>query len=107
MSVIREFNWLGQMRVDVPHLRTLDSSNANDFDILAGVAIAGQNPLVVSGFQLLTVNAIGQPATALQLQVDPGVLFHFNASENGTIFRTAVGTPAQQLVSTNPNVSGS
>jgi hypothetical protein len=107
MSVERQSNWLGQQRVDVPHLRTLDSSNANDFDVLAGVAIAGKNPLVVTGFVLATTGAIGQPATSLQLQVDPGVILHYNASENGTIFRTQPGTAPQVLSSTNPQVLGS
>ena len=107
MSVSRQFNWLGQMRVDVPHLRTIDSSNANDFDTLAGIALAGQQSLVVNGFLLITSNAVGQPATNLQLQVDPGVIWHYNASENGSIFRTPVGTAPQQLTSTNPVVLGS
>jgi hypothetical protein len=107
MSVERQFNWLGQQRVDVPHLRTIDSSNANDFDVLAGQALSGGAAVVVTGFVLITSGAIGQPATSLQLQTDPGLIFHYNASENGTIFQTQAGTAPEVLSSTNPRVQGS
>ncbi len=38
--ILRQQNWLGQQRVDAPHLRSLESSAAADFDVLAGL-IAG------------------------------------------------------------------
>lgn len=107
MSVERQFNVQGQMRWDVPHMRTLESSNANDFDVLAGQSLAGGQALVVRGFNLIATNAVGAPATNLQLQVDPGLVWHFNASEAGTIFRTIVGTAPEVLISTNAHVQGS
>ena len=47
----RQSNWLGQQRVDVPHLRAMESSVASDFDVLAGI-ISGQDSYVIKGFQI-------------------------------------------------------
>ncbi len=95
------------MRVDVPHLRTLDSSIASDFDDGFGWSLAGNQPLVVSGFVLVTTGAVGALATSLQLQVDPGLVWHPGASEAGTVFRTTPGTAPEPLSSTNAKVLGS
>ena len=104
----RNFNFLGQARVDAPHLRSLESSLCNDFDVLAGRVMAGSMPLVITGFEIVSpAAAIGTSAATLQLNVANGVLFHPNASESGTVFSVAAGTPAETLSSTNSSVSGS
>lgn len=107
MSVLRQLNALGQMRLDVPMLRSLDLSVAGDFDLLAGNVIAGLQPLVVSGFNVLTANAVGSAATALKLNVQGGVLLHPLASESGSMFISASDRTTELLsFSSNPRVVG-
>jgi hypothetical protein len=107
MGVERQFNWLGQARVDVPHLRTIDSSIADDFDIGSGLTIAGGTAVVVAGFVLITTGVVGTPAPNLHLQVASGIIVHYHASENGSIFQAPANRAPEQLVSTNPRVFGS
>lgn len=106
MSIIRQQNWLGQQRIDVPHLRALESSIAADFDILAGQMLAGQQPLVIKGLNLVTSGAIGNPATSLVLDVAGALILHPTASEPGTIFAVLDSHPAELLNSTNSIVDG-
>ena len=90
----RQANFLGNQRIDIPHLRALESSLCNDFDLLAGQIMAGNRPLVVTGFDIIGTS--GQ-ATSLQLNVGGGVLFHPGATEAGTIFSVVSGTTAETL----------
>lgn len=106
MAVLRQFNALGQARIDVPHLRAIESAVAGDFDCLAGYMIAGKVPLVITGFKIdpSTVLAI---ATNLKVIVANSSLLHYNASESGTIFRVPATTSPEQLNAANTNVVGS
>lgn len=98
MSVIRQQNWLGQQRVDLPHLRSVESSIAADFDVLAGRALAGEQALVLRGFELTGVS-VGGPATSLQMSTANGVAFNRQATESGTF----LWVPADRAVETlNP-----
>lgn len=103
----RQQNWLGQQRVDVPHLRSLESSVAHDFDVLAGKMLGGEQPLVLKGFNLTTNGAVGAPATSLQLNVAGAMIVHYGASEAGSMLSVAEGVAAETLSSTNPILSGS
>lgn len=105
MAVIRQANLLGQQRIDVPHLRAVESGVAADFDLLAGQILAGHNPLVVQGFNLIPLTP-GTAATSLQLNVAGGVICHPQASESGTIFQTASGRTVETLNTANTRVSG-
>jgi hypothetical protein len=105
MSVLRQENWLGQQRVDIPHLRSIESAVAGDFDLLAGTILAGKAPLVASGFYVFTTAVT--KAEALQVQVGDATLIHFYASESGSIFHVPADRAAETLSSTNPRVSGS
>jgi hypothetical protein len=105
MAVKRKQNWLGQQRVDIPHLRAVESAICADFDLVAGTIIATREPIIVSGFYVVT-NGVTQ-ATALQIQVADSVLMHYNASESGSIFQVPSDRPNEVLNSTNPRVSGS
>lgn len=108
MAVLRQQNWLGQQRVDVPHLRSLESAVAADFDLFAGSIFAGKRTLVIKGFEILTPElAIGTEAASLQLQVGGGIMIHPLASEAGSIFTVDDGFGAEVLSQTNPNVQGS
>lgn len=102
MSVIRQQNWLGQQRVDLPHLRSVESSIAADFDVLAGRALAGEQALVLRGFEMTGIS-VGAPATALQIVTANGVAFNRQATESGTF----LWVPADRAVETlNPTTNG-
>ncbi len=108
MSVLRQANILGQQRLDVPHIRAVESSIAADFDLLAGTIMAGDKALIVKGFEIISpATAVGSPATDLQLLVANSVVMHPLASEHGTIFSVAADTAAETLSTTNVNVEGS
>ncbi len=105
MSVNRSANLLGQQRVDVPHLRAIESSIRGDFDLLAGTILGGRQALVISGFYFTTVG-VTQPE-ALQITVADGILMHFYASESGSMFSVPADRANETLTSTNPRVDGS
>lgn len=104
--ILRQTNYLGQMRWDVPHLRAVESSAAADFDLLAGAIMAGKKPLVVKGLEVLMSGAIGAPAENLLLEVADAVLMNPLASESGTIFMVMPDAAAEVLNSTNAKVNG-
>src|SRR5579859_5556814 len=106
MAVGRQFNWLGQARADVPHLRMLESGVVNDFDVLAGQMIAGSQPLVVSGWTPVAIVA-ASPASSLQISVAGSLLLHPEASENGTIFAVPSDRAPETLNASNTRVRGS
>lgn len=106
MGVIRQENWLGQQRVDVPHLRSVEAGVAGDFDALAGVMIAGKVASVVKGFTFASGYA-GKDVSALQLLTAGGAVLHFQASESGTIFTVPDDRAPEVLSTTNPRLSGS
>lgn len=105
MAVERQQSWLGNQRVDVPHLRALESAITADFDLLAGSILAGKAPLIVNGFRLITTGIT--QASALQLQVADSTLVHFYASESGSIFHVPADRAPEVLNSTNTRVTGS
>lgn len=105
MAVTRQSNILGSQRIDVPHIKALESSIANDFDILAGRMLAGRAPLVVNGLTVLSAGAVG--ADQLQLNVADAIVVHFFASEAGSIFNVPADRAAERLNSTNPRMFGS
>src|SRR6266851_574311 len=107
MAVIRQANLLGQMRVDVPHLRAIESGVAADFDVLAGKMLTGRQPEILRGFTIPITNTIGNPASTLTLNVASGLLMHFGASSSGTIFTVSDTQPIEALNASNTNVVGS
>lgn len=107
MAITRQVNFLSQMRVDVPDLRSIESAICNDFDLLAGQAITGKKPLIVQGFTLTTANTLGTPADALQLNTANSILMNFNASESGTLFSVPSNQTPETLSATNTKVIGS
>jgi len=107
MSVLRQLNILGSMRLDVPHLRSVESSIAADFDVVAGRVQAGERALVVRGFTLTNFTA-GTMATSLQLVTADGILYNMNASEAGTFLWVPADRDVEILNSaTNARVDGS
>lgn len=109
MAVRRSQNWLNQQRVDVPHLRSIESAVRNDFDeLLSSFAIGEDASYVVRGFEINMIGAIGASASSLQMIVENSSLFHGNSAHAGTFFQIATGTPNQTVNSTtNTRVQGS
>lgn len=106
--VIRQSNWLGQERIDVPLLRAQESSVAGDFDVLVGNIMSGRQALIVSGFKLTNIG-VGAPVTSIQCIVAGGSLINFNASESGSFFQVPSDRAPETISSggLNPNVTGS
>lgn len=93
------------MRLDAPHLRSIESGVCADFDLLAGRILAGDKPMVVQGFAIsATLNASADTATVI---VADSALLHNQASASGTILYIPEGTAAESLSVTNAKVSGS
>jgi hypothetical protein len=102
MAGKRQNNWQGQQRVDVSHLRSIESGVAYDLDDLAGRLVAGGYSLVVKGFTISTAGVVGQPATSLVVSVAGGMLLHVNGSEAGTIL-SVPGAQAGEVLNPNSN----
>jgi hypothetical protein len=108
MAAKRRVNWISQQRVDVPDMRSVESAVSNDFDELIASFVTGpSNGYVLRGFKILMAGAIGGSASGLQLEVDPGAVFHVRSGQSGTFYLVPSGSPTQQLNSaTNPIVDG-
>src|SRR5688572_11059469 len=106
MAVIRQANLLGQQRLDIPHLRSLEAAVAGDFDLLAGEILAGMDPLVVTGFETIVASA-GSPASSLLIRVAGSIILHPEASESGTIFKVPEDRAIETLNAANSRVPGS
>jgi len=103
MAVKRSMNWLGAQRVDVPHLRMVESAVAADFQTLSGTVMAGSRALVVWGFNLLNSGAaVGTAAGSLVLHTAGGSLLHATATEAGAIYAVVSNQPDEVLGATNP-----
>lgn len=105
MSVTRQANILGQQRVDVPHIRGIESSICNDFDVLAGKIIADSTARVLTGFDLIPLSP-GSAAISLQVHVAGGVMIHPLAAESGSIFSVPSTRAAETLSASNARVVG-
>jgi hypothetical protein len=107
MSVLRQLNILGQQRLDVPHLRSVESSITADFDVMAGRMQAGSKAVVIRGFTLANYSA-GTAASSIQLSTADGIVYNINASEAGTFLWVPSDRPIEVLNSiTNARVDGS
>jgi len=107
MAVTRATNFVGGMRLDVPHTRGMESAVAADFDLLAGNILAGKKSMVVNGFKITITNAVGGKATSLQMVTAGSSMLHYNGSEAGTIFSVPDDRAVEGLHPTNARVFGS
>lgn len=109
MAVRRSANILNQQRLDVPHLRSIESAVRNDFDELLRSFVLGEDTaLVLRNFDISLAGAIGASANGLQMVVAEGSIFHGTSNESGTFFVVPSGTPNETLNSTtNTKVQGS
>lgn len=106
MAVTRQGNWLEQQRVDIPHMRSIESSVCGDFDVLVGRALTGSAPLIVRGFEVGSVG-VGIPPTSLTLNAADGLVFNLQAAESGSFLWVPASTPIDALIPiTNPKIVG-
>jgi hypothetical protein len=107
MAVNRQINFLGQQRVDVPHIRQLESSICYDFDAV-GLLVTGGVPCVVSGFDVVNyTTVIGSLVSNLTLKTANGRLVHPLASDAGSFFQVPSNRSNEVLNTSNPRVQGS
>ena len=106
MAVLGELNVLGQQRLDVPHLRMLESGVRGDFDAL-GYMLVGETPMVIKGFEILSAQ-VGAEATTITFNVAGSKVIHPLSSESGSIFAVPSNRPIEILDPlTNPKMQGS
>jgi hypothetical protein len=105
MSVLRQLNILSQQRIDVPHLRSIESGVAADFDAIIGRSVAGDRPLVVRGFSLGNTGGL---ATAITVSTADGIVYNLNATDSGSFLWVPADRGAEVLNPlTNSKVIGS
>lgn len=109
MSVRRRQSFISQLRVDVPHLRSIESATSNDFDELLSALVTGiSKSYVVRGLEISMSGAIGSSANGLQLIVANSAILHGTSNVSGTFYSINNSAPNQTLSSiTNTRVSGS
>lgn len=98
-------NVKGQMRIDVPHLRLIESGVVYDFDTLAGGILAGKLPYVVTGF-VPAAWVAGSAASSLSLVTADSIFVNYQASENGSMLMVPADRTPEQLTITNSRVTG-
>lgn len=108
MANKRRGNFLGQQRLDVSHVKAVESAVSNDFDELLNCLVIGEGKsYVVRGFTISMPGAIGSSASGLQLLVADSAFLHGNSDKSGTYYVVPSGTPAEVLSSTtNTKVEG-
>lgn len=109
MAVKRRQNWQGQQRVDVPHLKSVESAISYDFDqLISGLVIGEDKSYVVRGLKINMPGSIGSSANGLQLLVENSSFLHGASDESGTFYTIPAGTAPEILSSTtNERVEGS
>lgn len=107
MSVLRRQRWLGSQRIDVPHLRSIESAVSSDFDTLMKGTFTGSKSYVVTGFEINQNGAIGAAATGLQLLVASSTILHTTSRHSGTFYSVpSTALPEVLNPSTNTKVRG-
>jgi hypothetical protein len=107
MAVKRSANLLGQQRLDIPHLRAIESAVVGDFDDLAGKILASNQAIVVHGMTIAMGAAVGNFATQLVLNTAGSILLHGTASEPGAVFVVPNDQPPETLGTSNVSIVGS
>ena len=84
MAVGRQLNLQGQWRLDVAHLRSIESAVAYDFDVLAGAMLGGKIGYIVNGFTFSPTAALTAKAS-IALTTAGSTVIHYNGSVNGSV----------------------
>ena len=106
MSVLRRLHFYSGIRLDIPHIRALESSVSADFDaVLRGMVTGDSNPYILRGFDVIIPTA-GTLASSLQIRVAGSAILHSTAAESGTILTVAAGAPNDILSASSERVLG-
>lgn len=106
MAVKRRLKGYSGMRVDWPHIRSLESAVSFDIDsVLRGLVTGLNKPYLIRGFKVQIPDA-SIPASSLQIEVADSAILHSSASESGTILTIPAGTPNEVLDNSNAKVIG-
>lgn len=95
MSVSRQLNVISQMRLDVPHIRLIESGVTGDFDTVVGRGMAGGAGLILRGFTI--AGAVNDLANSLHLVTADGIAVNLHASQSGS-FLWVPSTRASELL---------
>lgn len=109
MANRRSLNVLSQMRLNVSHVRSLESAARNDFDELLSSLVIGVNKsYVIRGFEISMAGAINSSSTALTMIVADGAILHGSSATSGTFLVMPSTASVESLnSSTNAKVTGS
>lgn len=106
MATNREFNWQGQQRVDIPHLRMVESAVRYDFDALA-YSMCGDNPYIINGFNFVGT-ALNVNASRLTIKTAGAKMFHHLATDSGAVFAVPTDRANETIApGVNTKVEGS
>ena len=106
MSVKRRLALYSGQRVDIPHIRALESAVSFDFDsVLRGMFTGLNKPYVIRGFDMVIPSA-SISADTLVMQVADSAVLHSSAAESGTILTVPAGQADEVLNAENSRVFG-
>lgn len=107
MAINRRLHGYSGIRVDIPHLKSIESSVSFDFDsVLRGMFTGIGRPYLLRGFRIKIPTA-SIPATSLQIEVADSAVLHSSATESGTILTVPAGTADETLNANNSKIIGS
>ena len=107
MAVKRSLSAYSGIRLDIPHLRSLESSVRADFDdTLRGLVTGLDKPYILRGFKI-KIPTTSSAASTLQVEVSDSAVLHSTATESGTILAVPAGQAVETLDSANTKVIGS
>lgn len=102
MAVQRRQRFLGSQRLDVPHIRSIESGVSSDFDELLSGLVTGPEGLIVRGFELNWTGAIGSAASGLQMLVASSMILHPTSRQSGTFLKVPSNASPEIL---NPTIN--
>jgi hypothetical protein len=94
MAIKRSQRFLGSQRIDVPHLRSIESGVRNDFDELFKALVLDKS-YVIRGFNIIP--NIGGSATGLNLVVANAAAIHVDSKTSGSVLVIPPTEPNQIL----------
>lgn len=107
MAIRRRFRYFSGVRIDVPHLRSLESAVTADFDdLIRGVITGLDKPYVIRGFELNFAADNGSPSN-IQLKMADSSVLHVSATEPGTILTLGKDEPLLELNPSSDKIIGS
>lgn len=103
----RRQNWTDSQRVDLSHIRSIESAGSNDFDDLVNSVFTNSVSQILRGFTI-GASGITGPANSLQMIVANAAILHSASNTSGTVLKVSSSASPEILNPiTNSKVSGS